>query len=284
MNDLPPWVRWCRRVAASNLAPGDRGLALALLEWADIDTGRLWPSVDRIAASTGRTPRFVQLAIPRLVAAGLVDLPEGRSTGGRGKTTVLRLRLETPSPETPVSSSGIGRETPNGAPETPNGATRNPERGAGGTTKRTTQEPKTLPDPSIEAVMEAAPPAMVTSPRLARDAVGRTLDAITRRTGGTRHEAAGWLRDRLRVYRGSTTGKPTTYSLHGWLRDECYDAPALAAGGSSVADVVSEVETFRASAASVRAAAVPPPPLDPTTPLGRALAGRRRIACEPNPD
>jgi hypothetical protein len=284
MNDLPPWVRWCRRVAASDLTPGDRGLALALLEWADIDSGRLWPSVSRIAEATGRTHRYVQLAIPRLVAAGLLDLPEGRSPGGRGKTTVLRLLLDTPATETPVSGSGIALETPNGAPETPNGATRNPERGAGGTTQRTTQEPNPSFGPSIEDVIRASPPAMITSPRLAREAVARAVAAIASRDGSTPAEAAAWLRARVMAYRESTFGKPTTYSLHGWIRDECFDAPSLAGGGAAPVDVVrAEVGAFRARAEAIRRSAVPPPPLDTSTPLGRAVAARRLRSCKPNP-
>ena len=286
MGDRPLWVRWCLAVRSSGLPGGDRGVALALLEWADSRTGRLWPSVSSIADAAGRSERFVRGSLRRLAAAGLIAVPDGWSDGGRGRTTLIELQIPETRNETtgnldenPEQGAGITSsdqaETRKSAPETRKSTTLNPERGARGTYQEPSYELR-----GAELVVGDAPPDMVTSPPKAKSAARNAIARVAKRERITPDDAARWIVDRLARYAAITPADRRRYSLHGWLADECYDAPSL------IGDIRRQEHLDAADAArkaAIVAAArerTAPPDVTPDTPFGRAIL-RSRARREP---
>lgn len=281
MGDRPLWVRWCVAVRSSGLPGGDRGVALALLEWADSRTGRLWPSVSSIADAAGRSERFVRGSLRRLAAAGLIAVPDGWSDGGRGRTTLIELQIpetrndttgyadENPEPGAGIPSSDRA-ETRKSAPETRKSTTLNPELGARGTYQEPAYELR-----EADLVVGGAPPEMVTSPPKAKSAARNAIARVAKREGITPGAAARWIVDRLARYAAITPADRRRYSLHGWLADECYDAPSL------IGDIRRQEHLDAADAArkaAILAAArkrAAPPDVTPDTPFGRAILRSR---------
>lgn len=81
---------------------------LALADHADDDGRNAYPGVDRLAWKTGYHERTVRRVLNTLEREGLIDV-ENDKRGGRGRTTMYRLRLENGVKKPPFDSGKGGR-------------------------------------------------------------------------------------------------------------------------------------------------------------------------------
>lgn len=105
---------------SETLAPTERLIMLALADHAD-DTGRCYPSIQRLCQRTGLTERAVQSNIKKLQAQGYIKVVPG---GGKGRPNIYFVSAN-PAAETPYEKPRI-TNTVSDDTQTPHLTTPNP--------------------------------------------------------------------------------------------------------------------------------------------------------------
>jgi DNA-binding transcriptional ArsR family regulator len=144
MQELSPWID---AVAAADLTPTARHVALTLVRWTD-DRLECFPAVATISRLTGRSRRAVQLGLAQLRASGLLEVV--RRGGGRALSTLYRLRPDAGKQRNACAVS---------QPETAQSRARNSAK------PRTGNSATSAPEPSIHLNQFREPPERVRTRR-----------------------------------------------------------------------------------------------------------------------
>lgn len=100
-------LRWAaEQMARKDLADGAKLVLFALAAHVGDDDGTCWPSIDRLAAMTGRSRQGTKNAIEALVESGLVRVASRQDDLGRHLSNVYRLEL---GPYRPNDTIGRGQ-------------------------------------------------------------------------------------------------------------------------------------------------------------------------------
>lgn len=118
--ERPRWVVLLERIGRSDLHPSAKALLRVMLEWVDLDTGVLWPSVPLMAERSGQDEETVRRTIrKRLIPSGILTVERtggGVSRGGIGLSTVYRIAFdhlpEAGVPRNPGALRGFGHSEP----------------------------------------------------------------------------------------------------------------------------------------------------------------------------
>jgi DNA-binding transcriptional ArsR family regulator len=107
-SSLPRVARWRRAVIRSELSDAQVRVAVALADHMNGAGSPAWPSVERLAKLTHRSPRSVQRALRELEEAGWIEATSsrkgGRAEGGDGRAT--RYRATFPKGDTDDTLQG----------------------------------------------------------------------------------------------------------------------------------------------------------------------------------